>query len=42
MNKGPLQIAMCVLGAIPVVTGFLTMLGLSDPIYSSASLPKNW
>jgi predicted membrane channel-forming protein YqfA (hemolysin III family) len=41
MNKRPLQIAMCTLGAIPVITGILTMLGLSDPIYSSAGIPAN-
>lgn len=32
---------MCTLGAIPVITGILTMLGLSDPIYSSAGIPAN-
>lgn len=41
MNKRPLQIAMGALGAIPVITGVLTMLGLSGPIYSSASIPAN-
>lgn len=41
MNKRPLQIAMCALGAVPVITGILTMLGLSDPIYSSAGIPAN-
>lgn len=41
MNKRPLQIAMCALGAVPVITGVLTMLGLSDPIYSSAGIPAN-
>ena len=41
MNKRPLQIAMCALGAIPVITGVRTMLGLSDPIYSSAGIPAN-
>jgi hypothetical protein len=41
MKKRPLQMAMCALGAIPVVTGILTMLGLSDPIYSSAGLPAD-
>ncbi len=41
MNKRPLQIAMCALGAVPVATGVLTMLGLSDPIYSSAGIPAN-
>jgi predicted membrane channel-forming protein YqfA (hemolysin III family) len=41
MNKRPLQIAICALGAVPVATGVLTMLGLSDPIYSSAGIPAN-
>jgi Domain of unknown function (DUF4345) len=41
MNKRPLQITMAVLGAIPVVTGLLTLLGLSDPIYASAAIPPN-
>jgi hypothetical protein len=41
MNKRPLQIAMCVLGVIPVVTGVLTMLGLGDPIYAAAGIPAN-
>ena len=41
MNKRPLQIAMCALGAIPVITGVRTMLGLSDPIYASAGIPAN-
>lgn len=41
MNKRPLQIAMCALGVVPVVTGVITMLGLGDPIYSSAGLPAN-
>jgi Domain of unknown function (DUF4345) len=41
MNKRPLQITMAVLGAIPVITGILTMLGLSDPLYASAHLPAN-
>ncbi len=41
MNKRPLQIAMAVLGAVPVLTGILTMLGLGDPIYASAGIPAN-
>jgi hypothetical protein len=41
MTKRPLQIATAVLGAVPVITGALTMLGLSDPIYAPASLPAN-
>jgi hypothetical protein len=41
MRKRGLQIATAVLGAIPVVTGIITMFGLSDPIYASASIPAN-
>src|SRR3954465_15789256 len=41
MNKRPLQIAMCVPGAIPVATGVLTLFGLDDPIYASAGIPAN-
>ena len=35
---------MAVLGVIPVATGIVTMLGLSDPIYASAGmdLPLRW
>lgn len=29
------------LAAIPVVTGLLTMMGLDDPIYATAGLPRN-
>ena len=41
MNKRPLQITTAVLGAIPVLTGIVTMFGLSDPIYASLGLPAN-
>jgi predicted membrane channel-forming protein YqfA (hemolysin III family) len=41
MNKGPLQIAIGLLGLIPVLTGVFTMLGLKDPIYASAGIPAN-
>jgi hypothetical protein len=40
MSKRPLQITMAVLGAIPLITGILTMLGLGDPLYASAQIPK--
>jgi hypothetical protein len=40
MNKRPLQITSALLGLIPVATGILTMLGVNDPIYASASLPQ--
>ena len=35
MNKRGLQIAMALLGAIPVLTGIIGMFGLSDPLYAS-------
>ena len=41
MSKRSLQVAMAVLGVIPVATGIVTMFGLSDPIYASAGLPAN-
>ncbi len=41
MSKRALQIAMAVLGAIPVITGIVTMFGLSDPIYADAGIPAH-
>ena len=41
MNKRGLQIVTALLGAIPVLTGIITMFGLSDPIYASAGIPAN-
>jgi hypothetical protein len=41
MNRRGLQIATGILGAIPVLTGIITMFGLGDPIYASAGIPAN-
>jgi Domain of unknown function (DUF4345) len=41
MSKRALQIAMIILGAIPVITGILTMFGVDDPLYASAGLPRD-
>jgi len=41
MNKRPLQITTALLALIPIATGILTMLGINDPLYASASLPKS-
>jgi len=41
MGKRGLQVAMALLGTIPVLTGLVTMLGLSDPIYASAWIAPN-
>lgn len=38
MSRRALQVTSALLGAIPVATGVLTMMGLSDPIYASAGL----
>lgn len=39
MHKRPLQIATAILGAVPVLTGAVGLMGLSDPIYASAEIP---
>jgi hypothetical protein len=41
MSKKSLQITMAVLAAIPVLTGVITMFGLSDPIYANAGIPAH-
>ena len=41
MSKRPLQVTMVILGLIPILTGIVTMFGLSDPIYSSAGIPHH-
>lgn len=41
MSKRKLQIAMALLGAVPVITGIVTLFGISDPIYTSAGIPQN-
>ncbi len=39
--KRPLQIATSVLGLIPVITGVISMMGVTDPIYVAANIPHN-
>ncbi len=39
MHKRPLQIATAILGAVPVLTGAVGLMGLSDPLYASAAIP---
>ena len=41
MSKRRLQIISAVLSAIRVITGVVGMLGISDPLYTSLSLPPN-
>lgn len=41
MNKRNLQIATGILAAVPVITGMLGFMGLSDPLYSALNLPHD-
>ncbi|HKD74496.1 MAG TPA: hypothetical protein VKB76_03340 [Ktedonobacterales bacterium] len=41
MNKRGLQIAMAILGIVPIATGIIGMFGLSDPIFANSGLPAN-
>ncbi|MCC8936337.1 DUF4345 domain-containing protein [Bradyrhizobium ivorense] len=39
MGKRPLQILTALLALVPILTGIITMLGVSDPLYASAGVP---
>jgi hypothetical protein len=39
--KRPLQIVTAILGLIPVATGVISMMGVTDPIYVAANIPHN-
>jgi hypothetical protein len=41
MSLRRLQIATALLGAVPVLTGLIGMLGLSDPLYATLNLPRD-
>ena len=41
MSKRALQIATALLGAVPVITGAVGMMGLSDPLYAALHLPQD-
>ena len=41
MNKRWLQVAMAILGIIPIATGIVGLFGLSDPIFANAGIPAN-
>jgi hypothetical protein len=40
-SKRRLQVATAVLGAVPVITGVIGMMGLSDPLYAALNLPRD-
>ncbi|WP_298268108.1 DUF4345 domain-containing protein [uncultured Bradyrhizobium sp.] len=39
MGRRALQIATVVLALIPILTGIITMLGVSDPLYAASGVP---
>ena len=39
MGKRPLQIITALLALVPIFTGLITMLGVSDPLYAGAGVP---
>ncbi|MGY3576535.1 MULTISPECIES: DUF4345 domain-containing protein [unclassified Bradyrhizobium] len=39
MGRRPLQVATALLALVPILTGIITMLGVSDPLYASAGVP---
>jgi Domain of unknown function (DUF4345) len=41
MNKRPLQYTLAVLGLIPVITGVIHMMGVTDPLYVAAGIPRD-
>jgi hypothetical protein len=41
MSLRQLQITTALLGAVPVATGLITMMGLNDPLYATLNLPRD-
>ncbi len=41
MSLRQLQITTALLGAVPVLTGLISMMGLSDPLYAALNLPQD-
>lgn len=41
MSLRQLQITTTLLGAVPVLTGLISMMGLSDPLYATLNLPRD-
>ncbi|MCC8961039.1 DUF4345 domain-containing protein [Bradyrhizobium sp. Pear76] len=39
MGRRALQIATVLLALVPILTGIITMLGVSDPLYASSGVP---
>jgi Domain of unknown function (DUF4345) len=41
MTKRALQITTAVLGLIPIITSFIGLMGVSDPLYVAAGIPRD-
>jgi len=41
MSRRALQVTTALLGAVPVITGVVGMMGLSDPLYAGLNLPTD-
>lgn len=41
MSLRQLQITTALLGMVPVLTGLISMMGLSDPLYATLNLPRD-
>ncbi len=41
MSRKALQIALIILGFVPIVSGILGMMGIFDPVYASLGLPSD-
>jgi hypothetical protein len=41
MNRRPLQIVSAIMGAIPVITGLVQMMGIHDPLCANLNLPAD-
>ncbi|PAY04766.1 hypothetical protein CK489_33820 [Bradyrhizobium sp. UFLA03-84] len=39
MGRRALQVATAVLALVPILTGIITMLGVSDPLYAASGVP---
>jgi Domain of unknown function (DUF4345) len=41
MSRGALQVMTGILAFVPIITGLAGMMGLEDPLYSAAALPRD-
>lgn len=41
MSRRALQVTTALLGAVPVITGVVGMMGLGDPLYAGLNLPQD-